>query len=83
MALKILSATNPMLLEQEAEKYDITQLGSISIANGHFFIAFLGELKEVPKVLKEPEPEVKSEEVPAKPKTTRKRKPRAKPKVDG
>lgn len=67
MDLKIISAKSTKLLEEEASKYNITQLGSISISNGQYFLCFVGE----PKV------------VPAKPKTTRKRKPKGKPTVSG
>lgn len=43
--LKILSAKNAIDLEKEAEKYNITGVGSLTISNGHFFLAILGEPK--------------------------------------
>lgn len=49
MKLIILSAKSIPLLEKEAEKYDIGDLGSIAISNGHYFLAILGKLKEEPK----------------------------------
>jgi len=45
MNLKIISAKSTKLLEEEASKYNITQLGSITVSNGQYFLCFLGELK--------------------------------------
>lgn len=50
---KILSSKTTVGLEQEAEKYDISLLGSLTISNGHYYLGILG----VPKV-KPKEPEV-------------------------
>jgi hypothetical protein len=46
MTLIILSSPTTTGLTKEAEKYDIHQVGSLSISNGHYFIVILGELKE-------------------------------------
>jgi hypothetical protein len=79
--LKIISASTIMKLEREAEDYDIQELGSLAISNGHYFLSFLGEPKVTPFVIPEEtyvKPEVTKEEIPAieKPKPTRrKRKP--------
>jgi hypothetical protein len=63
---KILSASTSTLLEKEAEGYIITELGSLTIANGHYFLSFIGE----PKVS-----DILLEEIPAieKPKVTRRK----------
>lgn len=62
MKLIILSSTNIGSLELEAAKYEIHQVGSLSVSNGQFFLAALGELKvgaPVPVQLELPlEPEV-------------------------
>lgn len=47
MTLIILSSPTTTGLTKEAEKYDIHQVGSLSISNGHYFLVILGELKEV------------------------------------
>jgi hypothetical protein len=73
--LKILSANTPALLEKEAEKYNISSLGSISISNGHFYLAILGSLKEVPVVPKV-EPDVTKETPKVTPKASAKAKPK-------
>ena len=67
--LKILSAKTIIHLEKEAEEYDIKELGSLTISNGHYFLSFMG----VPKV----NPSLPKEDVPAieKPKPTRRKKP--------
>jgi hypothetical protein len=72
--LKILSATNIEDLTRRANQYDITDIGSLTITNGQFYITLLGELKtevltkEPTEVIKEPAIEPKP-----KPKTRTKR----------
>jgi len=51
---RILSANTIMQLEEEASKYDITHLGSLTISNGHFFMSILGEPKKEKPAIKEP-----------------------------
>lgn len=46
MTLIILSSPTTTGLTKEAEKYDIHQVGSLAISNGHYFLVILGELKE-------------------------------------
>lgn len=46
MTLIILSSPTTIGLTKEAEKYDIHQVGSLAISNGHYFLVILGELKE-------------------------------------
>lgn len=75
--LKILSAKNVAELEDKASKYTIEQLGSISISNGHLFLAILVKPEVKLKVTKEEpivEPKETKVEPEAKPKTPRKRK---------
>tara|TARA_R110002124_G_scaffold279379_1_gene451885 strand:+ start:1167 stop:1409 length:243 start_codon:yes stop_codon:yes gene_type:complete len=73
---KILSANTISLLEKEAEGYIISKLGSLTIANGHYFLSFIGEPKVIPEETYV-NPEVTKEEIPAiekpKPKTRRKK----------
>lgn len=54
----ILSSQNTKILEKESENYDISQIGSLSVSNGQYFLTFLGKLKET-VVEKEPEAPVK------------------------
>ena len=68
---KILSANTISLLEEEVHKYDVQVLGSLTISNGHLYLAILGELKK-PKVV---------QEIPKVTKAAPKRKPRASPKA--
>jgi hypothetical protein len=67
--LKIISANNISKLEKESEEYNISEIGSLTVSNGHYFLCFLGELK-LPIVVPE-EPEV----VAAKPVAKRRKKP--------
>lgn len=60
MKLIILSSTSTKKLEEEAEKYDIHQIGSLSVSNGQYFLTALG----VPKVT--PDPRVVETKAPAK-----------------
>jgi hypothetical protein len=82
--LKILSAKTIARLEKEAEGYDIKELGSFTISNGHYFLSFLGSPKvniSLPKVeipvIEETKvnPSLPKEDVPAiaKPKPTRRK----------
>lgn len=58
--LVILSSHNTKFLEVEAEEYDITQIGSLSVSNGQYFLTFLGSPKVKPETKVTPEePEVK------------------------
>jgi hypothetical protein len=43
--LKIISANNISKLEKESEEYNISEIGSLTVSNGHYFLCFLGELK--------------------------------------
>lgn len=71
---KILSSKTTKGLEQEAAQYNISLLGSLTISNGHHYLAIIGELKEVPKIIpREPE-ETKVTSAPSK---RSKRKPKA------
>ena len=70
--LKILSAKTIARLEKEAEGYDIKELGSFTISNGHYFLSFLGELKVTKVIPSEPTEEIPAIEKP-KPKTRRKK----------
>lgn len=45
MKLIILSSQSTKVIEEEAEKYNIAQIGSLSVANGQYFLTALGELK--------------------------------------
>jgi hypothetical protein len=65
--LKIISASNISKLEKESEDYNISEIGSLTVSNGHYFLCFLGELK-LPIVVPE-EPKI----VAAKPKPRAKR----------
>jgi hypothetical protein len=47
MKLIIISSHSTKLLQDEAEKYNIEQLGSLTVNNGHYFLTFLGEPKVV------------------------------------
>jgi hypothetical protein len=70
--LKIISANNISKLEKESEEYNISEIGSLTVSNGHYFLCFLGELKLPIVVPEEPEePEV----VAAKPVAKRRKKP--------
>lgn len=71
--LKILSAKNVVELEQEANKLDIDQVGSLSISNGHYFLVLT--IKE-PVGVTEVEPKVTE----SKPKAPAKKKSPSKPK---
>lgn len=56
MKLIVLSSATTIGLMEEAEKYNIDQVGSLTVSNGHYFLTFLGSLKETqvkPKVTKE------------------------------
>lgn len=52
MKLIILSSTSTKKLEEEAEMYDIHQIGSLSVSNGQYFLTALGVPKAVPEVPK-------------------------------
>lgn len=69
---KILSATTSVLLEKEAAKYNISELGSLTISNGNYHLAFIGVLKETPRVIPEETPKKPA------PKTRAKRTPKSK-----
>ena len=69
---KILSAKSTEALEQKVAEYDVTALGSLTISNGQYFIAILGDLKVKPTITSK-EPEVKPKATPKK--TTRKKAP--------
>ena len=58
MKLQILSSNSTIELMKEAEKYNISQVGSLTVSNSHYFLTFLGE----PKV---------TEETPVQPKVTK------------
>jgi hypothetical protein len=66
--LKILSASNIDKLQEDANAYEVSQIGSLTISNGHYFLCFLGELK-IPIVV----PIVVPEVVAAEPKPVAKR----------
>jgi hypothetical protein len=61
--LKILSAKTIARLEKEAEGYDIKELGSFTISNGHYFLSFLGEPKVNPSLPKEEKPAIEETKV--------------------
>jgi hypothetical protein len=48
--LVILSSTTTKGLLLEAEKYDLIQVGSLSVSNGEFFLSALGVPKVEPKL---------------------------------
>ncbi len=54
MKLHILSSPTTVGLMEEAENYNISQIGSLTVSNGHYFITFIGEqkLNLQPKVTK-------------------------------
>lgn len=64
MKLIILSAPTTNELTKKAEDYEIHQLGSLTITNGYYFLAILGEHK-VPTVV-EPEEHKVTAKSPAK-----------------
>ncbi len=72
--LKILSSSSLIKLQEVADKLDIEQLGSLSIANGQYFLAVLVKEPKVTKVTKvipkEILEEAKVEKPKPKPKTT-------------
>jgi hypothetical protein len=60
MKLIVISSSTTGDLMNKAEAYNISQVGSLTVSNGHYFVAFLGEPKVQedtigqPKVTKEP-----------------------------
>ena len=73
---KILSANTLASLEALADNYNIESLGSLTISNGHFYLAILGAPKVVTRVkpdepwedIKEPEVTLSKPKVKGKPK---------------
>jgi hypothetical protein len=61
--LKILSASNVIKLEEDVKGYDVTQLGSLTISNGHYFLCFLGEPKVHLSLPEEEEPAIEEPKV--------------------
>lgn len=45
MTLRIISAPSALRLEEEAMNYEIDSIGSLTVSNGHFYLAFLGKPK--------------------------------------
>jgi len=81
--LKILSSSSLIKLQEVADKLDIEQLGSLSIANGQYFLAVLVKEPKVTKVIpKETLEEAKVEKPKAKPKRRAARKPKPKDSSD-
>lgn len=76
--LKILTAKSLPILEEQAKELEIEQVGSLSISNGHFFLALL--IKDKPRVTKvTPKVTKDTEEKPKE--TPKKRTSKRKPKV--
>ena len=44
---KIVDAKDTIQLESKMSKYNISMLGALTVINGHFYQAIIGELKEV------------------------------------
>lgn len=73
---QIMDAKTLPLLIEKVSKYDISSLGAIAIANGHYYQSFLGALK-VTEVVRKPKEIL---DIPAEPKAKPKRKRKVKPK---